>query len=117
MLCEEAGRRGLRLVLGTVLLVGLAATPAAAQYCDNLEGKEVRAGGRIDRAVDAAGVVFFRDRNTTCQFGLVLQKGDQGCRVGSTIEVVGKLVKNKFMPDTYDIDRGSRPANETLVCK
>ena len=117
MLCERAFPRALQLALVAALSVGLLAAPAAAQYCDNLEGKDVRATGRIDRAVEAAGVVFFRDRNTTCQFGIVLQKGDQGCKVGATIEVVGKLMKNKFMPDTYDVDRGSRPANETLACQ
>ena len=100
-----------------ILSVLAHAGPAAAQYCDNLEGKEVRVAGRIDRAVEAAGVVFFRDRTTSCQFGTVLRSQDKGCNVGFDIEIVGKLVKNKFMPDTYDIDRGTRPSSESLVCQ
>ena len=91
--------------------------PAAAQYCDNLEGQDIKVSGTIDRMVEAAGVVFFRDRKTACQFGMVTHRNDKGCKTGAQIEVSGKLVKNKFLPDTYDIDRGSRPAAETLSCK
>jgi hypothetical protein len=117
MMLERTALRSRRLAALAALPILVLAGPAAAQYCDNLEGKDVRMSGRIDRAVEAAGVVFFRDRNTSCQFGIVLRAQDRGCRVGATIEVVGKLVKNKFMPDTYDVDRGSRPTDETLVCK
>jgi len=91
--------------------------PAAAQFCDNLEGKEITVSGTIDRMVEAAGVIFFRDRKTACQFGMVTHRNDKGCKTGAQIEVSGKLIKNKFLPDTYDIDRGSRPAGETLSCK
>ena len=91
--------------------------PAVAQYCDNLEGQEVRVSGPIERMVDAAGVIFFRDRKTTCQFGLVLHRNDKGCKVGAQVEVSGKLIKNKFLPDTYDIDRAGKPQGETLSCK
>ena len=106
-----------RLAALAVLPFLLQAGPAAAQYCDNMEGKDVRMSGRIDRAVEAAGVVFFRDRNTSCQIGLVLRAQDKGCKLGADIEVVGKLLKNKFMPDTYDVDRGDRPPAESLACK
>lgn len=40
----------------------LQAGPAAAQFCDNLEGQDVKVPGTIDRMVEAAGVIFFRDR-------------------------------------------------------
>ena len=82
--------------------------PAAAQYCDNLEGQEVKVSGTIDRMVEAAGVIFFRDRKTACQFGMVTHRNDKGCKIGAQVEVSGKLIKNKFLPDTYDIDRGSK---------
>lgn len=91
--------------------------PAMAQYCDNLEGQEVKVSGVIDKAVEAAGVIFFRDRKTACQFGIVLHRNDKGCRVGSFVEASGKLIKNKFLPDTYDIDRNAKlPAADTLSC-
>lgn len=109
-----------RLVAAAVVLpvaLWLQTGPAVAQYCDNLEGKEVTVSGTIDRMVEAAGVIFFRDRKTACQFGMVTHRNDKGCKTGAQIEVSGKLMKNKFLPDTYDIDRGSRPAGETLSCK
>ena len=63
------------------------------------------------------GVIFFRDRKTACLFGMVTHRNDKGCKIGAQVEVSGKLIKNKFLPDTYDIDRGSKPAAETLSCK
>jgi len=90
---------------------------ALAQYCDNLEGQDVQVAGVIDKAVEAAGVVFFRDRKTSCQFGIVMSRNDTGCKQGAQIEASGKLVKNRFLPDMYDIDRGPRPAAGSLVCK
>ncbi|MFZ5778978.1 MAG: hypothetical protein ACOY4R_02065 [Pseudomonadota bacterium] len=90
---------------------------ALAQYCDNLEGQDVHVEGVIDKAVEAAGVVFFRDRKTSCQFGIVMSRTDAACKQGAQIEASGKLVKNRFLPDTYDIDRGPRPAPGSLVCK
>src|SRR5215204_2737301 len=91
--------------------------PAAAQFCDNLEGKEVKVSGTIDRMVEAAGVIFFRDRKTACQFGMVTHRNDKGCKVGAQVEVSGKLIKNKFLADTYDVDRSAKSAAETLSCK
>ena len=92
--------------------------PAMAQFCDNLDGQEVKVSGVVDKMVDAAGVIFFRDAKTACQFGIVLHRNDKGCRVGGRVEVSGKLIKNKFLPDTYDIDRNPKvPAAETLVCQ
>lgn len=109
-----------RLATAAVVLpvaLWLQTGPAAAQFCDNLEGQEIKVSGTIDRMVEAAGVVFFRDRKTACQFGMVTHRNDKGCKTGAQIEVSGKLIKNKFLPDTYDIDRGSKPAAETLSCK
>ena len=109
-----------RLVAAAVALpaaLWLQTGPAAAPFCDNLEGKEVTVSGTIDRMVEAAGVIFFRDRKTACQFCMVTHRNDKGCKTGAQIEVSGKLIKNKFLPDTYDIDRGSKPAGETLSCK
>ena len=108
-----------RLVAAVVTLPAamlLQTGPAAAQYCDNLEGQEVKVSGTIDRMVEAAGVIFFRDRKTACQFGLVLHRNDKGCKVGSHVDASGKLMKNKFLPDTYDVDRSGKPAAETLTC-
>ncbi len=99
------------------VLLCLQAAPALAQFCDDQEGKQVTMSGTIDKAVDAAGVVFFRDTKTACQFGLVTSRNDKGCKPGAQIEVSGKLVKNKFLPDTYDIDRGTKPAPGSLTCK
>jgi hypothetical protein len=95
----------------------LQAGPALAQYCDNLDGQDVKVSGRIDRMVEAAGVIFFRDSRTSCQFGMALQRDDKGCKIGSQVDVSGKLIRNKFMPDTYDVDRGGKPAAQTLTCK
>jgi hypothetical protein len=109
-----------RLLAAAVALpaaLSLQIGPAAAQFCDNLEGQEVKVSGTIDRMVEAAGVIFFRDRKTACQFGMVTHRNDKGCKTGAQVEVSGKLIKNKFLPDTYDIDRGSKPAGETLSCK
>ena len=117
MMLERLVFRAGRLAALAALPVLALAGPAAAQYCDNLEGKDVRMSGRIDRAVEAAGVVFFRDRQTSCLFGIVLRAKDKGCKVGAEIEVIGKLVKNKFMPDTYDVDRGSKPNDLSLTCR
>ncbi len=97
--------------------VWLQASPAAAQYCDNLDGQEVKVSGTIDRMAEAAGVVFFRDQKTACQFGLVIDRNDKGCRIGGQIEVSGKLLKNKFVPGTYDVDRNRKAATPTLVCR
>jgi hypothetical protein len=110
---------GLRLKAAAALLATfcLQAGPAAAQYCDNLEGQNVQVAGAIDKMVDLSGVLFFRDRKTSCQFGLVLERSETGCRAGGQIEVTGKLIKNKFMPDTYDIDRGGKATPRTLTCK
>ena len=68
----------------------------AAQFCDNLEGQDVKVSGTIDRMVEAAGVIFFRDRKTACQFGIVNHRNDKGCKTGAQVEVSGKLIKNKF---------------------
>jgi hypothetical protein len=95
----------------------LQAGPAAAQSCDRLEGQEIKVSGTIDRMVEAAGVIFFRDRKTACQFGMVTHRNDKGCKVGAQVEVSGRLIKNKFLPDTYDVDRSGKSAAETLSCK
>ena len=108
-----------RLVAAAVALPAalcLLAGPAAAQYCDNLEGQEVKVTGIIEKMVDAAGVLFFRDQKTACQFGLVMDRNDKGCKTGGLIEASGKLIKNKFLPGTYDIDR-DRKAGQMLVCR
>lgn len=108
-----------RLLVAAVALpaaLWLQAGPAAAQYCDNLEGQEIKVSGTIDKMVDAAGVVFFRDQKTACQFGLVMHRTDKGCKTGGQIEVSGKLIKNKFLPGTYDIDR-DRKAGQMLLCR
>ena len=103
--------------MATAAALWLQTGPAMAQYCDNLEGQEVKVSGVIDKMVEAAGVIFFRDRKTACQFGIVLHRNDKGCRMGSVVEAAGKLVKNKFLPDTYDIDRNAKlPAADTLSC-
>jgi hypothetical protein len=110
----------LRLLAGAAVLpatLWLLPGPAVAQYCDNLEGQDVQVSGVIDKAVEAAGVVFFRDRKTSCQFGLVVNRSDTGCKQGAQIEASGKLVKNRFLTDTYDVDRGPRPVAGSLVCK
>jgi hypothetical protein len=108
-----------RRLLAAVVLAALWlwAGPAAAQYCDNLEGQDVTVSGKVDRMVDAAGVIFFRDRKTACQFGLVLSRNERGCKVGAEVEASGKLIKNKFMPDIYDVDRSGKPPTGILSCK
>ena len=107
-----------RLLAAALALSVVALTsPARAHYCDNLENKDVTVTGVVDKAVEAAGVVFFRDSKTGCQFGIVMHRDDKPCKTGSQIAVSGKLVKNKFMADTYDVDRGSKSPAETLMCK
>ncbi len=101
------------LAVPATLLTG----SASAQYCDNLDGKDVTVSGVVDKMVDAAGVVFFRDSKTRCQFGIVMHRNDNPCKTGSQIEVSGKLMKNKFLPDTYDVDRSGKPPARTLVRK
>lgn len=109
--------RPLAAALALTAFLCLQSGPATAQYCDNLEGQEVNVSGTIDKMVDAVGVIFFRDRKTSCQFGMVTDRNDKGCKTGAQVEVSGKLIKNKFMADTYDIDRGRKPGANTLVCK
>jgi len=108
--------RPLAAAIALTAALWLQAGPAAAQYCDNLDGQDVKVSGTIDRMADAAGVIFFRDRKTSCLFGMVLGRNDKGCKVGAQVEASGKLMKNKFMPDTYDIDRTGKPPGE-LACK
>jgi hypothetical protein len=118
--CEKENTmrpRSLAAALALSAALWLQASPAFAQFCDNLEGQEVKVSGIVDKMVEAAGVVFFRDRKTACVFGLVTHRTDRGCRVGAQIEVSGRLIKNKFLPDTYDIDRSGKPPAESLVCK
>jgi hypothetical protein len=97
----------------TILLSG----EGLAQGCDTLVGQEVTVAGTIEKMVEATGVIFFRDKKTGCEFGLVTSANDKGCKTGSRIEVSGKLVANRFLPGTYDVDRGSRPSSATLVCR
>jgi hypothetical protein len=109
-----------RLLAAAVALpaaLWLQTRPAIAQYCDNLDGQDVTVTGTIEKMVDAAGVIFFRDRKTACQFGIVLRRDDKGCKVGGQVELSGRLIKNKFMSDTYDIDRSIRPPPDSLKCK
>jgi hypothetical protein len=116
----DRGRRKMRrrlLAAALALPIAVLTGPAKAQYCDNLDGKDVTVTGVVDKAVEAAGVVFFRDSKTGCQFGIVMHRDDKPCKTGSQISVSGKLIKNKFMADTYDVDRGSKPPPETLMCK
>jgi hypothetical protein len=105
------------LAAALALPAALSAGPALAQYCDNLEGQDVKVSGVVDKMVDAAGVVFFRDSKTACQFGIVMHRNDPPCKAGSKIEVSGKLMKNKFLPDTYDVDHGGKPPAQALICK
>jgi hypothetical protein len=65
--------------------------------------------------VEAAGVIFFRDRKTARQSAWS-PIATTGAKTGAQVEVSGKLIKNKFLPDTYDIDRAASPG-ETLSCK
>ena len=95
----------------------LPAGQALAQFCDDLDGKDVQVSGVVDKSVDAAGVVFFRDTKTGCQFGIVMHRNDAPCTTGSQIQVSGKLVKNKFLRDTYDVDRSGKPPAQSLICK
>lgn len=72
--------------------------PAAAQYCDNLRALLPRPQDRLP-----------------VRHGHPSQR--QGLQTGAQVEVSSKLIKNKFLPDTYDIDRSGKPAAETLSCK
>jgi len=108
--------RPLAAAIALPVALWLQVGPAAAQFCDNLEGQDVRVSGKIERMVEAAGVIFFRDSRTACQFGLVLGRNDKGCKIGGQVDASGKLIKNKFMPDTYDVDRNGKPPGE-LSCK
>jgi hypothetical protein len=110
-------RPKLLAAMAMVAALWLRTGPAMAQYCDNLQGQEVKVTGVIDKMAEAAGVIFFRDRKTACQFGIVLHRNDKGCRQGSFVEATGTLIKNKFLPDTYDIDRNTKlPPADTLNC-
>ncbi len=109
--------RGSLLAAALAVPAALLTGPASAQYCDNLDGKDVAVSGVVDKMVDAAGVVFFRDGKTSCQFGIVMHRDDKPCKAGSPIKMSGKLIKNKFLPDTYDVDRTGKPPAETLICK
>jgi hypothetical protein len=104
-------------VLPLWFVLGFPGNAAMAQSCDNLVGKEMKVAGTIDKMVESAGVVFFRDKTTSCQFGHVTHRNDKGCKPGREIEVSGILIANKFLPGTYDIDRGSKAPATTLVCR
>ena len=107
------------LAVGALLLsvaLALQGGPAVAQACDNRDGQDITVAGTIDN-VTIAGVIFFRDRKTGCQIALVANRNDKGCKAGGQIEASGKLMKSPYLPGTYEVDRGSKPPNETLVCR
>ena len=80
---------------------------AAAGSCDNLEGQDVVLAGTVDK-VAGIGVIFFTDRKTGCDFGLVAFSSDPPCKQGNAIEVKGKLRKNAYVKGIYDIERNRR---------
>ncbi len=101
--------------LGLSAVVGLSGQAAAAGSCDNLEGQDVSFAGTIDK-IASIGVIFFIDKKTGCEVGLVPALSERQCRAGGQIEVKGKLRKNAYLKGTYDIER-NRKAPESLVCR
>ena len=87
----------------------------AAGSCDNLEGQDVALAGTVDK-VAGIGVIFFTDRKTGCEFGLVAFSSDPPCKQGNAIEVKGKLRKNNYVKGMYDVERNRR-APDGLVCR
>ncbi len=88
---------------------------AAAGSCDNLEGQDVALAGTVDK-VAGVGVIFFTDKKTGCEFGLVAFSSDPPCKQGGQIEVKGKLRKNAYVKGIYDVERNRR-APDGLVCR
>ncbi len=95
--------------------VGLSGPAAAAGSCDNLEGQDVAHIGTVDKVAGIV-VIFFTDRKTGCDFGLVAFRGDPPCKAGGQIEVKGKLRKNAYVKGIYDVER-NRKAPDGLVCR
>ena len=95
--------------------LGLSGEAAAAGSCDNLEGQDVILAGTVDK-VAGVGVIFFIDKKTGCEFGLVAFSSDPPCKAGGQIEVKGKLRKNAYVKGMYDVDR-NRKAPDGLVCR
>jgi hypothetical protein len=105
------------LAIATIALsavVGLSEEAAAAGSCDNLEGQDVVLEGPVDKVLDT-GVIFFTDKKTGCEFGLVTFRSDPTCKAGGPIRVKGKLRKNAYLEGTYDVER-NRKAAGSLVC-
>ncbi|MDP3163162.1 MAG: hypothetical protein Q8N31_24370 [Reyranella sp.] len=106
------------LAVSTVALsfaFGLFGEAAAAGSCDNLEGQDVTLAGTVDK-VAGVGVIFFTDKKTGCDFGLVAFRGDPPCKAGGQIVVKGKLRKNAYVKGIYDVER-NRKAPDGLVCR
>ncbi len=96
-------------------VLGLSGAASAAGSCDNLEGQDVALAGTVDK-VAGVGVIFFTDKKTGCDFGLVAFSSDPPCKQGNAIEVKGKLRKNAYVKGMYDVDR-NRKAPDGLVCR
>ncbi len=108
--------RGLSVSLAALAAVfSLSGEAAAAGSSDNHEGQDVTLPGTVDK-VAGIGVIFFTDRKTGCDFGLVAFSSDPPCKQGNAIEVKGKLRKNAYVKGMYDVERNRR-APDGLVCR
>ena len=96
------------------LSLGLSGEAAAAGSCDNLEGQDVALTGTVDK-VAGVGVIFFTDKKTGCDFGLVAFPAIRRCKQGNAIEVKGKL-EDTYVKGIYDVERNRR-APDGLVCR
>lgn len=96
-------------------LVCLGAGQAHA-LCDELDDTTQTMTGSI-RNISDIGVIMFVDNRSGCEVGLIERNIDKACRKGGQIQVTGHLMKNKYAPGTYSMNRGRKAAPDTLVCR
>ncbi len=99
------------LVIAFCILAG----PAHAM-CDQLDDTTQTMAGAI-RNISDVGVIMFVDSKTGCEVGLIERDIDKACRKGGQIQVTGHVMKNKYAPGTYSMNRGRKAAPGSLVCR
>lgn len=88
----------------------------ANAMCDQLDDTTQTLTGSI-RNISDVGVIIFVDSKSGCEVGLIERDIDKACRKGGQIQVTGHLMKNKYAPGTYSMNRGRKAPPDTLVCR
>lgn len=100
----------------TLAVVACLGAGQAHAMCDQFDDTTQTMAGPI-RNISDVGVIMFVDTKTGCEVGLIERDIDKACRKGGQIQVTGQVMKNKYAPGTYSMNRGRKPAPGTLVCR